>query len=350
MLKIVNNTVPLALKRLGYNEKETEAMVQYIDTNETIEGAPHLKDSHLPIFDCAFKPQNGKRSIAPMGHIRMMAAAQPFLSGAISKTVNMPENSTVEEIKEAYVESWRLGLKAVAVYRDNCKRTQPLSTSKDDAKQPKKEEVRTIIETRPARTELPAERPAVTHKFSIGGHEGYVTVGLYPDTGMPGEIFVTMSKEGSTIRGLMDTIATSISLALQYGVPLQVLVDRFSHMRFEPSGFTGNKDIPIAKSIVDYLFRWIGAKYLVDDSAIDTTMSAKAEQVLREATKTAQMPLPMSAAAASPTGNPLNDAAYERAIFKAQGDAPACHVCGTITVRSGACYACPNCGATTGCS
>ncbi len=347
MLKIVNNTVPLALSRLGYTAEQSKEIVEYIDEHETIEGAPHILDKHLSVFDCAFRAANGTRSIAPMGHVRMMAAAQPFLSGAISKTVNMPTDATVDDIYEVYVQSWRLGLKALAVYRDGCKRTQPLSTSKDDAKAKAKEAPKPeVVEMRPARRSLPAERPALTHKFAIAGHEGYITAGLFDD-GMPGEVFITMSKEGSTIRGLMDTIATSISLALQYGVPLQVLVDKFSHMRFEPSGFTGNPDIPIAKSIVDYIFRWLGAKFLRDEGGIDSTMSAKAEQVLEEVTASAQMALPISA---SPTGNPLNDAAFEKAIAKARGDAPACHVCGTITVRSGACYACPNCGTTTGCS
>jgi len=350
MLKIVNNTVPLALKRLGYSEKESQEIVHFIDENETIEGAPGLKDQHLAIFDCAFRPANGSRSIAPLGHVKMMGAVQPFLSGAISKTVNMPEDASVTDIYDMYVEGWERGLKALAVYRDNCKRAQPLSTKKDD-------DNKTVASDSispdakgvalPARRQLPPERPALTHKFAIGGHEGYITVGMFTD-GLPGEIFITMSKEGSTIRGLMDTIATSISLALQYGVPLQVLIDRFSHMRFEPSGFTGNPDIPIAKSIVDYIFRWLAIKYVrEEEESVDSTLSAKAETVLKEVMESPQpqMKLPMVE-----TGNPLNDAAYEKAVFRTQADAPPCHVCGTITVRSGACYTCPNCGATSGCS
>jgi ribonucleoside-diphosphate reductase alpha chain len=254
MLKIVNRTVPHALRVLGYDAKQTDEIVTYVEQNETIEGAPHLRQEHLAVFDCAFRAAKGSRTIAPMGHVKMMAAVQPFLSGAISKTVNMPEEATVQDIFDTYVQAWKLGLKAIAIYRDGCKKAQPLSTSKDEGK--KKEEIRVVEVAKAARRSLPSERAAITHKFAVAGHEGFVTVGLYED-GTPGELFITMSKEGSTISGLMDTIATSISLALQYGVPLRVMVDRFSHMRFEPSGFTGNRDIPMAKSIVDYIFRSI---------------------------------------------------------------------------------------------
>src|SRR5206468_8760534 len=228
-----------------------------IDEKETIEGAPHLLEQHVEIFDCAFPPKSGKRSIHYMGHIKMMSAVQPFLSGAISKTVNMPTDATPDEIANAYLESWRLGLKAVAVYRDGCKRSQPLSTSRDDRA--------AAVDARPARRKLPDERQSITHKFSIAGHEGYITVGMYED-GTPGEIFLTMSKEGSTISGLMDTIATMTSLALQYGVPLETLVQKFAHSRFEPSGFTPNPEIRIAKSIPDYIFRWLGTKFLPKDA------------------------------------------------------------------------------------
>ena len=275
-LKIVNNTVPAALRRLGYTPTEVEEIVAYIDERETIEGAPALRKEHLTVFDCAFKPRNGTRSIAPMGHVRMMAAVQPFLSGAISKTVNMPEAATVEEIEQIYLEGWKLGLKAIAIYRDNSKRSQPLSTSKlkstDETKAASEvvEELRKqlaaaqVEATKPHRRRLPSERTAVTHKFDIAGHEGYITVGLYPD-GQPGEIFLKMAKEGSTVSGLMDTFATAISLALQYGVPLRDLVNKFAHVRFEPSGFTGNSEIPIAKSTIDYIFRWLGSRFLAGD-------------------------------------------------------------------------------------
>jgi ribonucleoside-diphosphate reductase alpha chain len=275
-LKIVNNTVPGALRRLGYGPTEVEEIVAWIDDRETIEGAPALKPEHLPVFDCAFKPRNGVRSILPMGHVRMMAAVQPFLSGAISKTVNMPEDATVEDIEQIYLEGWRLGLKAIAIYRDNSKRSQPLSTSRlksdDETKAASEliEELRRQLAAaqaeavKPHRRRLPSERQAVTHKFDIAGHEGYITVGLYPD-GQPGEIFLKMAKEGSTVSGLMDTYATAISLALQYGVPLRDLVNKFAHVRFEPSGFTGNAEIPIAKSIVDYIFRWLGSRFLAGD-------------------------------------------------------------------------------------
>jgi ribonucleoside-diphosphate reductase alpha chain len=275
-LKIVNNTVPGALRQLGYTPTQVEEIVAYVDERETIEGAPGLAPDHLAVFDCAFKPRNGVRSIAPMGHVRMMAAVQPFLSGAISKTVNMPEAATVEEIEQIYLEGWKLGLKAIAIYRDNSKRSQPLSTSRlksdDEATAASQvvEELRSQLAVaqaeavKPHRRRLPAERSAVTHKFEISGHEGYITVGLYPD-GQPGEIFLRMAKEGSTVSGLMDTVATAISLALQYGVPLRDLVNKFAHVRFEPSGFTGNSEIPIAKSSVDYIFRWLGSRFLGAD-------------------------------------------------------------------------------------
>ena len=273
-LKIVNNTVPLALKKLGYAPEQVEEIVRYVDERETIEGAPGLKPEHLPVFDCAFKPVNGERSIHYMGHVRMMAAVQPFISGAISKTVNMPEAATPDDIAGVYSEGWKLGLKAIAIYRDGSKRSQPLSTGKkkDDAAEVSAavEQLRRELEaaraeaSKPHRRRLPAERTAVTHKFEIAGHEGYITVGLYPD-GQPGEIFLKMAKEGSTVSGLMDSFATAISLSLQYGVPLRDLVSKFAHVRFEPSGFTGNSEIPIAKSIVDYIFRWLGSRFLAKD-------------------------------------------------------------------------------------
>ena len=339
MLKIVNRTVPLALVRLSYSEKAQAAILEHIEKEETIEGAPFLKDEHLPVFDCAFRAQKGTRSIEPMGHIKMMAAVQPFLSGAISKTVNVPEDASVDDIFEMYVQAWRLGLKAVAVYRDNSKRSQPLATNKDKQTGPQKAaKLEDVSEWKPFRRRLPAERAALTHRFAVGGHEGYITVGLYDD-GSPGELFITMSKEGSTISGLMDTIATSISLALQYGVPLGVLVDRFSHMRFEPSGFTGNPNIPIAKSIVDYIFRWIGQKFIKTEEAVDSTMSTQAEKALQAALDQNQMSLPMHNA----------DESREDEVFRTQADAPPCPHCGSITVRAGACYACHNCGATSGC-
>ncbi|MES2210790.1 MAG: vitamin B12-dependent ribonucleotide reductase [Chloroflexota bacterium] len=276
-LKIVNQTVPSALRKLGYAPNDVEAILEYLTEHETIEGAPNLKPEHLPVFDCAFKPQNGVRSIHYMGHIRMMGAIQPFISGAISKTVNMPEAATAEEIEQVYLEGWKQGLKAIAIYRDNSKRSQPLSTGKkkdgdaaetvDSAvvEQLKKQLAIAQAEAvKPHRRRLPAERSAVTHRFDIAGHEGYITVGLYPD-GQPGEIFLKMAKEGSTVSGLMDTFATTVSVALQYGVPLKDLVNKFAHVRFEPSGFTGNQEIPIAKSLVDYIFRWLGSRFLSDD-------------------------------------------------------------------------------------
>jgi ribonucleoside-diphosphate reductase alpha chain len=264
-LKIVNNTVPGALRKLGYTPDQVDAIVAYVNERETIEGAPELRPEHLSVFDCAFKPMNGTRSIHYMGHLRMMSAVQPFLSGAISKTVNMPENATADEIETVYLEGWRMGLKAIAIYRDNSKRSQPLNTGKKKDKAELAAEIEIVAmpaaEPKPYRRRLPVERNAVTHKFDISGHEGYITVGLYDD-GQPGEIFLKMAKEGSTISGLMDTFATTVSVALQYGVPLRDLVHKFAHVRFEPSGFTSNPEIPIAKSIVDYIFRWMGSRFL----------------------------------------------------------------------------------------
>jgi len=328
MLKIVNQTAPLALKKLGYIDEQIEHITAYIDKNDTIEGAPHLKEEHLSIFDCAFKPAKGERSIHYMGHIKMMSAVQPYISGAISKTVNMPTEATAQDIADAYIEAWRLGLKAIAIYRDGCKRTQPLNTSLD--------QIGTTAKKRAVRNRLPDERQAITHKFSIAGHEGYITVGLYED-GIPGEIFITMSKEGSTISGLMDAFATSVSMALQYGVPLRVLVEKFSHMRFEPNGFTGNKDIPIAKSILDYIFRWLGKKFIPADE-IPATIEENVEIAVAGA-------LTESKIASSRTRE-----RQEHEVFQSQADAPPCHQCGSIMIRSGSCYKCRNCGETSGCS
>jgi ribonucleoside-diphosphate reductase alpha chain len=332
MMKIVNQTVPEALRKLNYDSEQIEHIISYIDKNDTIEGAPFLKEEHISVFDCAFKPAKGKRSIQYMGHIRMMGATQPFLSGAISKTVNMPNDVTPEDMMQAYIESWKLGLKAVAVYRDGCKRTQPLSTSLDGDK--KKEEKK--AELRLARRRLQAERAAYTHKFSIAGHEGYITVGMYED-GLPGEVFITMSKEGSTLSGMMDAFATSISIALQYGVPVKILVDKFSHMRFEPSGFTQNPEIPIAKSICDYIFRWLGLKFLPKD---EQPISVVAESMVLETPKTEVRVAETFAAAER----------GEKYVFQTQADAPPCHECGSLMIRSGACYKCTQCGSTSGCS
>jgi ribonucleoside-diphosphate reductase alpha chain len=256
MLKMINQTVPLALQHLGYSPAQIEAIVAYIDKNDTIEGAPELDPEHLPVFDCAFTPRNGKRSIPWRAHIQMMAAAQPFIAGAISKTVNMPKECTTEEVADAYMEGWRLGLKALAIYRDGSKEVQPLSTKTKAGKAAEKELV-----PAPRRERLPDTRQSITHKFSISGHEGYITVGLYPD-GRPGELFITMAKEGSTVGGLMDCFGTAVSMSLQYGVPMEVYVNKFSHTRFEPMGFTKNPDIRIAKSLVDYIFRWLGMTFL----------------------------------------------------------------------------------------
>jgi ribonucleoside-diphosphate reductase alpha chain len=364
MLKIVNRTVPLALQSLGYSAPQIEAIVAYIDENDTIEGAPHLRPEHLPVFDCAFKPARGQRSISWQAHVKMMAAAQPFLSGAISKTVNMPAETKPEDIANAYLWGWKLGLKAIAIYRDGSKQSQPLSTKSDTEK--------SQVPQRPRRERLPDTRQSITHKFSVGGHEGYINVGLYPD-GRPGELFITMAKEGSTVGGMMDAFGTAISLSLQYGVPLEVLVNKFSHTRFEPMGYTPNPDIPIAKSIVDYIFRWLGLTFL--PGYRDANGMARKESSLNE-TDAAAAPAADKSAGAAPvarvlyvpqglsgnghsgsrTNNPTENRTENRPMTPAerfasfQADAPACDNCGAITVRSGNCYLCHNCGNSMGCS
>ena len=340
MMKIVNQTVPMALKKLGYNPQQVKEIIEYIDENETIEGAPHVKEPHLAVFDCAFKPMRGTRSIHYMGHVRMMGATQPFLSGAISKTVNVPKHATVEDIQQAYIDSWRIGAKAVSIYRDGSKRTQPLNTSKAAIMAAGVLTPEALAAAGPRRHKLPDERNAITHKFDIAGHEGYITVGLYED-GMPGEIFLVMAKEGSTISGFADAFAQAISYALQYGVPLQDLVDKFSHVRFEPSGMTRNPDVRFAKSIVDYLFRWMAAKFLSPEAQFRAGVNNRDEVV----TTPEQLPLDVKATAVS-ASSPKNTFS----TMQNQEDAPPCSTCGSIMVRSGACYKCSNCGTTSGCA
>jgi len=477
MIKIVNNTVPEALFKLGYNNEEVNAIVSYIDATGTIEGAPGIKAEHLAVFDCSFKPAKGTRSIQYMGHIKMMAAAQPFLSGAISKTVNLPHEATVEDVAEAYAESWRQGIKAVAIYRDGSKGTQPLNTSMDEKKrepsaldaagarvmaslaanQPAAEADVKALETKigekiemtakqviaaaaafqhsleeiakaaavpvikqqaafegmrePVRPEtqdpngppravrhrLPEERASITHKFSIAGHEGYITVGLYP-TGQPGEIFIKMAKEGSTVSGLMDAFATSISLALQHGVPLRVLCEKFAHTRFEPSGWTGNEQIGYAKSLMDYIFRWINIRFLSgtqltlfaglgpqaaqlpstpsilpetepEDDAVSSNshLTRLAEEVAKRLNQVSGHNNPAGGGIAPEPGGwqapasaaPKMPNLQDRGIYHAadamrdmyeMGDAPSCSTCGAIMVRNGSCYRCMSCGSTSGCS
>src|ERR1700732_5065232 len=270
LIKIVNNTVPQALMRLGYTPEQSSEIVSYIDKNGTIEGAPYLKEQHLAVFDCSLAPAGGGRSITWTGHVKMMAAAQPFLSGAISKTINMPEESTVEDVMDAYIESWKLGLKAVAIYRDNSKRSQPLSAAgqKKDEKKPEAAVVEAQQQeelfARAQREKMPAERASVTHKFSVGGHEGYITVGMYEDN-RPGEIFIKMSKEGSTLSGVMDGLALTVSIGLQYGVPLKVYVGQLLNTRFEPSGITANPNIRFVSSVLDYIARWLGGRFISAD-------------------------------------------------------------------------------------
>ncbi|MCP4378080.1 MAG: vitamin B12-dependent ribonucleotide reductase, partial [bacterium] len=421
MFKIINQTVSLALQKLGYDTETIDEILTYINAHDTIEGAPGLKEEHLPIFDCAFKPANGQRCIHYMGHIRMMGATQPFISGAISKTVNIPNTATIDEIREVYVDAWKLGLKAVAIYRDGSKRIQPLNVSKDttqsahnslQAELPGISQEQLEEATRkPHRRRLPATRPSITHKFSVARHEGYLSVGLYED-GTPGELFISMSKEGSTVGGMMDTFATALSLCLQYGVPLESLVKKFSHQRFDPHGMTGNRDIPMAKSIVDYIFRWLGLQFLGEEyrnkhlpkraanspastetepttptkttapEVIKDDVSSESDRVGKALDK--DVPKPTDALLSVDNGySPIeiapsdsSDAStstvvktslrlatmqtslqpatgserIDRQFEHFQEDAPACDVCGSLTVRNGNCYKCFNCGTSLGCS
>jgi ribonucleoside-diphosphate reductase alpha chain len=403
MLKLVNKTVPMALEKLGYSADEIKSICDYIDENETIEGAKQLNPDHLPIFDCAFKPRNGKRCIHYMAHLKMMAAVQPFISGAISKTINMPKESTREDIAAAYMEGWKLGLKAVAIYRDGSKMLQPVSTKKHkDGKA--KASAEAGAPARPFRRRLPDTRQSITHKFSVAQHEGYLTVGLYED-GQPGELFITMAKEGSTVGGLMDVIGTCTSMALQYGVPLITLVDKFRHARFEPAGMTSNRDIPFAKSLIDYIFCWLGcqfipgyadkntpnrgtspnstenknittAKKLVEKTKDLAHKIAEVKVLKQDAKKTAVLE-PSIKPVSADSKNRFSSLANRIGVlvgstiteesgslqaeiktmeqFNTQfahfpDDAPACDICGSITVRNGTCYKCYNCGNSMGCS
>ena len=347
LIKIVNNTVPQALMKLDYTPEQSSEIVSYIDKNGKIEGAPYLKQEHLPVFDCSLAPQGGGRSISWTGHVKMMAAAQPFLSGAISKTINMPEESTVADISNAYVESWKLGLKSVAIYRDNSKRSQPLSAAKKEDKKPEAapaptsgavEPMQRELFARAQREKMPYERASVTHKFSVSGHEGYITVGMYDDR-RPGEVFIKMAKEGSTLSGVMDGLALTISVGLQYGVPLKVFVDKLLNTRFEPSGITANPNIRFASSVLDYIARWLGGRFISSDYLKlngGTHTESAGPAVPAPAILSALASLPSSATTMKPTN--------------AHEGAPTCSECGMLMVPNGACYKCENCGSTSGCS
>jgi len=368
MIKIVNNTVPGALFKLGYTHEQADAIVSYVDATGTIEGAPHVKDEHLAVFDCSFKPAKGTRSIHYMGHLKMMAAAQPFISGAISKTVNLPNAASVDDISEAFIQAWKLGLKAVAVYRDGCKQSQPLSaagtktanSTKDDAT--RNAAAMALIEDenldappRAVRHRLKEERMSVTHKFNIGGHEGYVIVGLYPN-GEPGEIFIKMAKEGSTVSGLMDSFSLTTSIALQHGVPLRLLCEKFAHTRFEPSGWSSHPEIGYAKSIVDYIFRWLHLRFLTGqqqmlfDNLRPKSWPAAEGVGELSSNGSADPGVGRASSPAAGSGSGSIHAANALASMINMGDAPSCSFCGSIMVRNGSCYKCMNCGSTSGCS
>jgi ribonucleoside-diphosphate reductase alpha chain len=363
MIKIVNNTVPGALFKLGYTHEQTDAIVSYIDATGTIEGAPHVKDEHLAVFDCSFKPSKGTRSIHYMGHLKMMAAAQPFISGAISKTVNLPNAATADDISEAYIQAWKLGLKAVAVYRDGCKQSQPLSAAGSktalssaggspavaQASSPALEEDNLDAPPRALRHKLKEERMSVTHKFNVGGHEGYIIVGLYPD-GEPGEIFIKMAKEGSTVSGLMDSFALAVSISLQHGVPLKLFCEKFAHTRFEPSGWSSNPDIGFAKSIMDYIFRWLQMRFLSGQQQfLFENLRPKPQVDIGGASSPAGDAISDLNATAGPRTGSIHAADALSELID-MGDAPSCHVCGSIMVRNGSCYKCMSCGSTSGCS
>ena len=341
VIKIVNNTVPQAMMRLGYTPEQTSEIVTYIDEHATIEGAPGLKAEHLPVFDCSLAPAGGGRSITWRGHLRMMAAAQPFLSGAISKTINMPEESTVEDIMQAYTESWKLGLKAVAIYRDNSKCSQPLSAAsgqkKDGEKASAMPEQRELF-ARQQREKLPPERRSITHKFTVGGHDGYITVGMYDD-GRPGEIFIKMSKEGSTISGVMDGLALALSIGLQYGVPLKAFVDKLMNTRFEPSGFTQTANIRLVTSVLDYIARWLGGKF-ISSEYLKLNGASGSEAAHSGSHAHGSVPAAGPRILEMPSSRPSEE--YD--------SAPTCSECGMLMVPNGSCYKCENCGSTSGCS
>ncbi|PRZ43637.1 ribonucleoside-diphosphate reductase class II [Antricoccus suffuscus] len=364
-MQIVNLTVPAALRTLGYQEEQVEAIVEYIAEHGHIIDAPGLKTEHYEVFDCAV----GERAISPMGHVRMMAATQPFISGAISKTVNMPEQATIEEIEDIYFQGWKLGLKALAIYRDNCKVGQPLSTKKKD----KVDEpvVETVIERRPTRKRLPKKRPSMTTSFSVGGAEGYLTAGSYPDDGL-GEVFLKLGKQGSTLAGVMDAFSVAISIALQYGVPLEQYVEKFTNMRFEPAGMTDDPDIRLAQSVIDYIFRRLALDYLPEEKRAELGIFSAAERAAQVAddydtpssrsdddsdqidleglASSAPISAPQTSAAAPAPANVGSSAELMEMVQGKGADAPLCLSCGVKMRPAGSCYVCEGCGSTSGCS
>ncbi|MCL4308875.1 MAG: vitamin B12-dependent ribonucleotide reductase [Candidatus Thermoplasmatota archaeon] len=349
VMKMVNRTVPDALSSLGYSESEIREIVKYVEEKGTIEGAPGLDPEDLPVFDCALAPPGGHRTIAPMGHLCMLGAVQPFLSGGASKTINLPNDATVEDIEKIYLEAWRLGIKSVALYRDGCKASQPYDTTHGRA--PSGPVGPGGVRT-PVRERLPDERRAITHHFSVGGHDGYVTVGLYPD-GRPGEIFFRVTKEGSTVNGLMDSLGISMSMALQHGVPLKDLVRKLAHMRFEPAGATNNPKIRFAQSIPDYVARWLSLEFLTENDRRSIGLEGHSEGNGNGNGHATTAAAPSPSTVVKFEIKPLDSfetSAADEGSGRAMEDSPACPVCGGIMVRSGTCYACPTCGATSGCS
>lgn len=371
ILRLVNNQVPRALTKLGYNPSQIEEIINYIDKNDTIEGAPHVKEEHLAVFDCSFRAAKGIRTISYMGHLKMMGAVQPFVSGAISKTVNLPREATKEEVFNAFIEAWKLGIKAVAFYRDGSKTVQPLNTEKEENK---------IQAAKLVRRYLPSERPAIHHKFSIAGHEGYINIGMYPEDYKVGETFINMAKEGSTISGLMDTIAILTSISLQYGIPLKILVKKMKDMRFEPMGMTNNKEVPFTSSIVDYVFKYLGMKFLTDEEKVEIFGTAVLENghdvktngitnsnaAAQNGNGASKIELTLAPKNGELNGN-LDNRQMETLISKfteaqkkeeqekvqpslilSETENPTCSRCGYIMYRAGTCMLCRNCGEITG--
>jgi ribonucleoside-diphosphate reductase alpha chain len=373
-MQIVNNTVPAALKRLGYQGEQIEAIIAHIAENGNVIDAPGLKQEHYSVFDCAM----GERAISAMGHVRMMAAAQPFLSGAISKTVNLPESATVEEVEEVYFEGWKLGLKALAIYRDNCKVGQPLSAKKkESAKAETAVEapaaVEKVVEYRPVRKRLPKGRPGITTSFTVGGAEGYMTANSYPDDGL-GEVFLKMSKQGSTLAGMMDAFSIAVSVGMQYGVPLETYVSKFTNMRFEPAGLTDDPDVRMAQSIVDYIFRRLALDFLPFETRsalgihsaperqrhLDTGSYESADEevdvegLAQSAPREVEARKPLTVAKPPAAVPAPKEAHNSTELLEIQlglnADAPLCFSCGTKMRRAGSCYLCEGCGSTSGCS
>jgi ribonucleoside-diphosphate reductase alpha chain len=347
-MHIVNQTVPRALKALGYSKQQIDKIIKYIDVEKTIVGAPDLKAEHLPVFACSM----GDNSIHYMGHVKMMAAVQPFLSGAISKTVNLPEEATVEDMEELHIQAWQMGLKAVAVYRDNCKVGQPLSMAKKEGQEESETNKTEVVSTAPIETrrKLPKIRQAKTFSYKLSGSSGYVTVGEYDDS-TPGEIFLRIAKQGSTLAGVMDALAISVSHGLQFGVPLKDYVKSFTNMSFTPAGLTDDDEIRTASSIVDYVFRRLALTYLPFDDLLELGLKSIDDAPVNQVSLLDEQVVKTEDKVEKKVETVINQRVYVEPTKNAYDDsAPLCFNCGNKTQRAGSCYVCSACGSTTGCS